>query len=61
MNKSFTLDRTNGRLMGVCAGLANYTGLDVLVIRMVLIALTLFALGPVAVAAYLLTAWLAAK
>lgn len=59
MNRAFTLDRRNGKIMGVCSGLAQRTGIDVLVIRVALVLLTLFALGPVAVVAYLLTGWLA--
>ena len=46
MNNSFTLERTNGKIMGVCAGISNRTGLDV-------------ALGPIGVVAYLLAGWLA--
>jgi phage shock protein C len=59
MNRAFTLDRPNGKIMGVCAGLSQRTGVDALVIRIVLVLLTLFALGPVAVVAYLLAGWLA--
>lgn len=59
MERSFSLDRTNGKIMGVCAGLAARTGVDVFIIRLGLILLTLVALGPVAVVAYLLFGWLA--
>ncbi|AEG49465.1 PspC domain protein [Sphingobium chlorophenolicum L-1] len=59
MNDSFTLDRRNGKIMGVCAGLSNRTGLDVTLIRIAFVLLTLCALGPVGVAAYLLAGWLA--
>ena len=59
MDRAFTLDRRNGKIMGVCSGLANRTGVDALIIRLALVLLTLFALGPVAVVAYLLVGWLA--
>ncbi|WP_434403704.1 PspC domain-containing protein [Sphingobium sp. DN12] len=59
MNNSFTLDRRNAKIMGVCAGIANRTGLDVTLIRVALALLTLCALGPIGVVAYLLAGWLA--
>ncbi len=59
MNNSFTLDRRNAKIMGVCAGIANRTGLDVTLIRVALVLLTLCALGPIGVLAYLLAGWLA--
>ncbi len=59
MNNSFTLDRRNGKIMGVCAGISNRTGIDVTIVRVALVLLTLCALGPVAVVAYLLAGWLA--
>jgi phage shock protein C len=31
--KRFEVDRANGKVLGVCAGLANSTGLDVTVVR----------------------------
>lgn len=58
MNNSFTLDRRNGKIMGVCAGIANRTGLDVTILRVALVLLTLCALGPIGVVAYLLAGWL---
>ncbi|MFD1105191.1 PspC domain-containing protein [Sphingobium olei] len=59
MNNIFTLDRRNGKIMGVCAGIANRTGLDVTLVRVALVLLTLCALGPIGVVAYLLAGWLA--
>lgn len=59
MNNGFTLDRRNGKIMGVCAGIANRTGLDVTLVRVAVVLLTLCALGPVGVVAYLLAGWLA--
>lgn len=59
MDRSFSLDRNKGKIMGVCAGLATRTGVDVVVLRIALVLLTLFALGPIGVVAYLLVGWLA--
>ena len=59
MNTSFTLHRRQGKIMGVCAGLANRTHIDVTLIRIAVVLLTLCALGPVGVVAYLLAGWLA--
>lgn len=59
MTSSFALDRRNGKIMGVCAGLANKTGIDVTLLRVGVVLLTLCALGPVGVVAYLLAGWLA--
>ncbi len=59
MTSRFALDKTNGKLMGVCAGIARSTGADLLVVRVIALLVTLFALGPIAILLYLLTAWLA--
>ena len=59
MNGRFLLNRSKAKIMGVCAGLADMTGVDVLVIRLGLIIATLVT-GPVAVLLYSLTGWLAA-
>jgi phage shock protein C len=42
----------------VCAGLADWLGIDVLAVRLALIVATL-ATGPVAILLYILTGWLA--
>lgn len=55
---AFRLDRGNAKLMGVCAGVGNATGVDPLVVRLAAFILLLI-LGPVIVAAYLLTGWAA--
>lgn len=59
MERSYALDKSNAKLMGVCAGLADYTGWDLLAIRLGVVALTLFVLGPVALLAYLIIGWAA--
>jgi phage shock protein PspC (stress-responsive transcriptional regulator) len=42
---SFHLDKQNGRLMGVCAGLADYFGMSPLAWRLVFVAGTLIGFG----------------
>ena len=54
-------DKFNGKLMGVCAGIADYTGIHVAWVRLGTIALTLFALGPLVPAAYVLAGFLLNK
>ena len=46
--------------MGVAAGLADYTGIDPLLIRLGLIVATLLT-GPVMILVYVLTGWLAPR
>lgn len=55
---AFRLDRGGAKLMGVCAGVGNATGIDPFLVRLAAVIL-LFLLGPVMVALYLLTAWAA--
>lgn len=55
---AFRLDRRNARLMGVCAGLGNATGIDPLLVRIAVFIATLV-VGPVMVLAYFLTGWAA--
>lgn len=58
MNGRFLINRQQGKLLGVASGLADWTGVDVLLIRLGLIALTLVT-GPLVILFYLLTGWLA--
>jgi phage shock protein C len=44
-------DKQNAKLMGVCAGISDYTGVNVFWIRLGVF-LSLFALGPITLAAY---------
>lgn len=53
----FYLDKQNGKFMGVCAGLADYTGIDVTWIRVATVLLTI-ATGWVALG-YFVIAWIA--
>ena len=41
----FYRDKQNGKVMGICAGLADYTGVDITLIRVGLVILTLMAGG----------------
>lgn len=59
MTRNFTLDRPNAKLMGVCAGFARWTGWNVLAVRVGLVALTIFAFGPLAILAYIIIGWAA--
>jgi phage shock protein C len=58
MDTQFALDKSNGKVLGVCAGLARSIDYDPLFIR-ALAVLALVLLGPVTILAYLLTGWLA--
>lgn len=58
MTSRFTLNRTDGKVMGVAAGLADYTGLDPTLVRLGFVAATLLT-GPLMIALYLVAAWVA--
>ena len=58
MTRRFLVNRRDAKVLGVAAGLADYSGVDPLVIRLGFVAATLIT-GPVMIAFYLLTAWLA--
>ena len=58
MTNRFLLDRGNGKMMGVCAGLSRMSGVDVTVIRLLTI-VSLFVLGPLTVLLYLVAGWIA--
>jgi len=60
MNGRFFVNRSQGKIMGVAAGLGDFTGLDPLLIRLGLVAATLLT-GPVVVLFYVLTGWLATE
>jgi phage shock protein C len=55
---SFALDRANRKLIGVCAGLARATGVDVTLVRIATV-LSLFLLGPIVLLLYFVTGWVA--
>lgn len=55
----FYRDTDNGKWMGVCSGIADYTGMDVNLVRIGVVLLTLFALNIGALIAYLIVGWMA--
>ena len=59
MTNRFLINRRDAKIMGVAAGIADYSGIDVTIVRLALIAALLLT-GPVVVLFYLLTGWLAA-
>jgi len=58
MNGRFVINPSRAKVMGVCAGLADWLNVDVLAVRLGVIVATLMT-GPVAVLIYILTGWLA--
>lgn len=54
----FYLDKRHGKVMGVCAGIADYTGFDVTLVRILLI-LGIFMGGGALIPVYLLAGWIA--
>lgn len=43
--RKLRLDRTDGKLAGVCAGLADYLGMDAMIMRLIFVLGTLIGLG----------------
>jgi len=58
MNGRFLINRGDAKIMGVAAGVADYTGIDPTIIRLGFIAATLLT-GPVMILFYFLTGLLA--
>ncbi len=58
MNGRFLLNRREGKIMGVAAGIGDVTGVDPLLIRIAMVVAALIT-GPVMVLVYLITGWLA--
>lgn len=59
MKKPFHLDKRNGKFMGVCAGIADYTGIDATIVRIALVVVTLLGAAPWTFIAYGVAAWAA--
>lgn len=55
---TFYLDKLNAKWLGVCSGIAEYTGFDVTIIRITTVVLT-FATFPMFLFVYWIAAWLA--
>ena len=60
MTQRFITNRDQGKLLGVASGLADYTGVDPLLIRLGIVAATLI-LGPLVILFYVLTGLLASS
>ena len=58
MNGRFLINRRDAKLMGVAAGLADYTGVDPTIVRLGFFALVLLT-GPVMILFYVVTGLLA--
>lgn len=43
--KKLTLDRMNKKIWGVCGGIANWSGIDVTIVRIAFVLATLFGFG----------------
>ena len=54
----FYLDKRNAKWLGVCAGIADYTGFDVFLVRLAFVVITIFG-HFITIPAYLITAWVA--
>lgn len=59
MNNRFALDRAQGKLMGVCAGISRSTGIDPTLVRVSMVLATLCLLGPAVPFLYLVTVMVA--
>ena len=57
-NTRFYLDKDHAKVLGVCAGIADYWGVDVTLVR-ILTAVSPFVMGPLTLIAYFLVAWMA--
>jgi phage shock protein C len=55
--RKFEVDRANGKIAGVCAGVANMTGWDVTIVRVGLVLLTLTIAFPWSLIAYAVAAF----
>ncbi|TMJ15908.1 MAG: envelope stress response membrane protein PspC [Alphaproteobacteria bacterium] len=55
----FYLDKQNKKWMGVCAGIADYTGFDVTLVRIAVAILTVVGAGGFVVPAYFIAGWIA--
>lgn len=56
--RKFAIDRANGKLLGVCAGMSEMTGWDVTLIRVALVAATCLGGFPWILLIYAVAAWI---
>lgn len=45
MNRQFLVNKSEAKVMGVCAGIANYMGWDVSLVRIAFVAAAIFGVG----------------
>jgi phage shock protein C len=55
--RRFEVDKAEGKFLGVCAGIANHTGVDATIIRVGLVLVTLMGAFPWTVIAYFIAAF----
>ena len=55
----FYRDKLNGKFLGVCAGIADYTGVDVAAVRIGLVLMTLAGFGFIVIPGYFVAAMMA--
>ncbi|MFL6740957.1 MAG: PspC domain-containing protein [Sphingomicrobium sp.] len=60
MNGRFLINRRDAKVMGVAAGIADYSGIDPTIVRLAIVALTLVT-GPAMFLLYVLTGLLAPR
>jgi phage shock protein C len=60
MNGRFLINRGDAKVMGVAAGIADYSGIDPTIVRLSIVALTLMT-GPVMIFFYVLAGLLAPR
>lgn len=60
MTGRFLINQREAKVMGVAAGLADYTGFDATLIRIAMVAALLIT-GPVMILVYLVAGWLAPR
>ncbi len=61
MTDRFVIDRRRGMWLGVCQGAADFSGVNVTLVRLALVLLTVFSAGFPALVAYVLIGWLAGE
>ena len=57
--RKFTLDKSNGKWMGVCSGIANYVGIDATFVRIAAVLVTVIGGFPWTVIAYVAAGFIA--
>ena len=60
MNNRFLINRRDAKIMGVAAGIADYTRIDPLIVRLALVA-ALLVTGPLVLIFYIVTGLVAAQ